>query len=331
MSFAEPRLEKVVVVTRKTRMEELVARYNTPGQAGFHIKSKLVNDLVQRRKISLKEANARAEGAVAAYQSEDDVYQPAVRDLVGRLSRLNVEVHPIDRSLVPTYLFTQHDAVLTLGQDGLVANCAKYAGSQPIIGVNPDPARFDGVLLPFRLEDAVAAVENVLRGRARVREVTLAEASLNDGQRLLAFNDLFVGAKTHVSARYQIRWKDRSENHSSSGVIVSTGAGSTGWLSSAFNMVDGLAGGGETNARPVLRWEDRELFFVVREPFVSRVSAAGLVSGAVGDGEPLEIESQMSEGGVIFSDGVESDFLEFNSGALAVIRPAAQRAHLIVR
>jgi NAD kinase len=331
VSLAGPRLEKVVVVTRKTRMQELVGRYNTPGQAKFHIRAQLENDLVARKHVPLQKARSMALGAADEYEKEDDAYQPVVRDLVRRLSELDVEVHPIDRTLVPTYLFTEHDIVLTLGQDGLVANCAKYAGSQPIVGVNPDPARFDGVLLPFRADDAVGAVESLLRGRARTREATLAEAVLNDGQRLLAFNDLFIGAKTHVSARYQIRWADRSENQSSSGVIVSTGAGSTGWLSSTFNMAAGLeAGGGGTVARPSLRWEDRELFFVVREPFISRMSAAGVVAGRVGEDASLEIESQMSEGGVIFSDGVESDYLEFNSGALAAIRPAAQRARLVV-
>lgn len=333
MSRATGGFEKIVVVTRKTRLQELVMRYNTPGQAKFRIQQQLENDLVQRKNVSLKSARASAAGAVASYQAEDDAYRPAVENLVRRLGTLGLDVHPIDRSLVPTYLFTEHDVVLTLGQDGLVANCAKYAGAQPIVGVNPDPARFDGVLLPFTVDSAPAAVEAVLRGRARVREITLAEAALNDGQRLLAFNDLFIGAKTHVSARYRIRHEDRAEDHSSSGVIVATGAGSTGWLSSTFNMAAGLAAstGGRLGAKPTLRWEDRDLFFVVREPFLSRTSAASVVAGKVTESGPLELESQMSEGGVIFSDGMESDFLEFTSGALAVIRPAAQRARLVAR
>jgi hypothetical protein len=176
-------------------------------------------------------------------------------------------------------------------------------------------------------------VEAVLRGKAKARRVTLAEAVLNDGQRLLAFNDLFVGAKTHVSARYRISLPDREEDQSSSGVIVATGAGSTGWLSSVFNMAQGLAEdtGGAFGDRPAMNWEDPELFFAVREPFLSRMSAAAIVSGKVSTEAPLELESQMSEGGVIFSDGVESDFLEFNSGALATIKPAAQRARLVTR
>jgi regulator of protease activity HflC (stomatin/prohibitin superfamily) len=42
------------------------------------------------------------------------------------------------------------------------------------------------------------------------------------------------------------------------------------------------------------------------------------------------VESRMPSGGVIFSDGVEEDFLAFSAGATAHIRPAAQRARLVV-
>ncbi len=323
--------EKVVVVTRRTRLQELVSRHNTPGQAKFYVGQQLENFYAAKKSVSSGEARARAKRAVADYQAEDDAYRPAVESVVRRLSEMDVRVETIDRALVPSYLFTERDVVMALGQDGLVANCAKYAAGQPIVGVNPDPARFDGTLLPFGVEEAAGAVAALLAGRARTREATLAEATLNDGQSLLAFNDLFIGARTHVSARYRIRVGGREESQSSSGVVVSTGAGSTGWLSSMFNMASGLAGGAGRVAPPKLRWEDRELVFVVREPFVSRTSAAGVVAGRVQEGAALEIESLMSEGGVIFSDGVESDFLQFNSGALAAVRPAARRARLVVR
>jgi hypothetical protein len=47
-------------------------------------------------------------------------------------------------------------------------------------------------------------------------------------------------------------------------------------------------------------------------------------------GEELVLESLMPSAGVIFSDGMESDFLQFNSGALARVRAAEQRARLVV-
>ena len=77
-------------------------------------------------------------------------------------------------------------------------------------------------------------------------------------------------------------------------------------------------------------WEDPQLAFVVREPFISRHSSANLISGFVFSEKELVLESRMPSGGVIFSDGVEEDFLAFNAGATAHVGPAAQRARLVV-
>jgi hypothetical protein len=175
-------------------------------------------------------------------------------------------------------------------------------------------------------------VERVAGQRYRVRPVTLAQATTNDGQRLLAFNDLFIGAQSHVSARYRINWKGASEPQSSSGILVSTGAGSTGWMSSVFNMAAGVEGLlGRRSVKPVyFPWEDRRLLFVVREPFVSRHSKAEVVAGWIEAEQQLELESQMPSGGVIFSDGIESDYVQFNSGTQVTVGAAAEAAQLVV-
>jgi NAD kinase len=304
--------EKLVLVTRKTRLQQLVERFNSRGQARFYIE--------------------HAGGSFDDYQREDDAYAAAV-DQLHRALDVGVRVQTVDRAIVPTFLFAPRDLVVAVGQDGLVANVAKYAGAQPIIAVNPDPARFDGVLLPFTPAQARDAVTRTLAGRARMREVTLAEARLADGQRLLAFNDLFIGARTHVSARYALSVDGaRFETQSSSGVLVSTGAGSTGWLSSVFNMAAGVAAflGTTPALPPPLAWEDPRLCFVVREPFASKQSQISLVAGLIAPGASLTISSHMPTGGVIFSDGVEADALAFDSGATATIRAAAQRTRLVV-
>ena len=77
-------------------------------------------------------------------------------------------------------------------------------------------------------------------------------------------------------------------------------------------------------------WDYRRLLFVVREPFVSRHSQAGIVAGILQPGEELMIESRMPSYGVIFSDGMEADFLQFNSGAIAHARATEQSARLVV-
>lgn len=303
--------KKLVVVTRKTRLEELVARFNTKSQAKFYIE--------------------HAGGDFADYEREDDAYRQSL-DVLRRSLEFELPQQFVDRALVPTFQFQKEDLVFTLGQDGLVANTAKYVVNQPIIAVNPEPARFDGILLPFAPGDVRSATGRVMEAKAVIREVTLAEVTLNDSQRLLAFNDLFIGARSHVSALYRIACGEKRETQSSSGVLVSTGAGSTGWISSVFNMTSGVAQfcGGKPSAPVRLRWEDRNLLYVVREPFVSRHSQASMVAGMLTEGQQLTIESLMPSGGVIFSDGMEADFLNFNSGATARIHAAAQRAHLVV-
>jgi NAD kinase len=305
-------IDRAIVVTRKTRLEELIARFNTKAQAKFYIEQAGAN--------------------FVEYELEHATYQLAIDNITSELeTRLKVQV--IDRSFVPSFLFPPDVLIVTVGQDGLVANTAKYVGGRPIVAINPDPVRFDGLLLPFLASDFFSAgVEAVVRGSPSVRTVTMAEAKLQDGQRLLAFNDFFVGANSHVSARYAIRHRRESEEHSSSGVLISTGAGSTGWMSSVFNMTRGVAQrfGAPTTLSLKMSWETERLVFVVREPFVSRTSGARLVAGEIDAASPLVIESHMPKGGVVFSDGVEHDFMLFNSGAIVSIGIAPEVARLVV-
>ena len=305
--------EKIILVTRKTRLEGLVERFNTAGQAKFYLE--------------------HSGGDFALYQQEHDTYYRAVERLRSDLQGLG-KLQEIERGFLPNFLFSEKDIIVTVGIDGLVVNTAKYLDGQPLIAVNPDPAHIDGILLPFNIQQAAWAVRAVLKRQAETRDISMAEAQLNDGQSLLAFNDLFIGVKSHVSARYLIRQGEKQEHHSSSGIIVSTGAGSTGWLSSIFNMANGVFKRFDQNADPLppfkLAWGDERLVFVVREPFVSKTSDANFVCGYITHEEPLVLHSEMPEAGVIFSDGVETDFLAFNAGSIATIVCSKKRTHLVI-
>ena len=307
---------KLVIVTRKSALDELVIRFGTRDRARFYIE--------------------RSHGDFNAYEQAHLAYEQA-RAVLRAAIPAGVRTQWIDRSFLPTFVFGPSDLVLTLGQDGLVVNAAKYLDGQLLVAINPDPERIDGILLPFTVPQARSAIEHGLSGELSSQNVTMAEVTLNDGQRLLAVNDLFLGPRSHGSARYQIKHGDREEVQSSSGVIVSTGAGSTGWFRSILVGAAGVAEGFDPDARlDRLRdmyrfpWDSRRLAFCVREPFVSRTSAAGLVFGWIEPDEELVIESQMPGGGVIFSDGVEDDGLQFNSGSVARIKVSSRVLRLAI-
>lgn len=306
--------QKIILVTQRTRLEDLIRRYNTFGQAEFII--------------------SHNGGDFADYRLEHEIYQGAMHTALSALQTFG-RVQVLDRDLVPNYLFGKQDIVVALGRDGLVANVLKYLlDGQPLIGVNPDPKRWDGQLLPFLPEDLAKILPEVIRGSRNAQSITLAQATLNDGQVLRAVNDLFIGRQTHASARYEISQGGARENQSSSGVIVSTGLGATGWLKSILAGASGIARVfGIPNPIGPTHSFDRsapELYYTVREPYPSASTGADMVFGRITARSPLQIVSNMPENGVIFSDGMEQDFLQFNSGSIVTIGIADQKGYLVV-
>lgn len=298
---------KAVLVTRRTRLEELIARFHTVGQAKFYVE--------------------HLGASFADYEAEHAAYLSARQVVEAALTR-RLRVQKLERSYLPNYLFAPDDVIVALGQDGVVANTLKYLDQQPLLGVNPDPARHDGVLLPFRPDDVERVIDAVLVERRPAKAVTLAVARLSDGQTLRAVNDLFVGPKSHTSARYEIQLGDQREVQSSSGLIVSTGLGSTAWLRSIVTGSRAIAGVAAEPYRP-LAWDSPRLRFAVREPFPSVSTGASLVYGDVDAAHPLVLHSRMAENGVIFSDGLENDYLQFNAGITATITVDDRQGRLV--
>ena len=304
---------KLVLVTRRTRLEELVARYHTLAQARFYIEH-LGADF-------------------SDYLRENAAYAQSLQLTVETL-RAWGRYQVVDRAYLPNFLFAPDDIVVALGQDGLVANTMKYLAGQPLVGVNPEPSRWDGILLPFAPTDLKAVIADVASDRRASKAVTMAEARLSDGQTLRAVNDLFIGPRSHISALYEIELGAIRESQSSSGIIVSTGLGSTAWMRSVVTGSLGIARAmqvaGQGGGYEPLAWDAEQLMFAVREPFPSKSSTTKLIYGSVSARQPLKLRSRMPDNGVIFSDGMEADFLRFTAGVEATITLADSRGCLVV-
>ena len=303
---------KVVLVTRRTRLEELLDRFHTVEQARFYVEH-LGADF-------------------GDYESEHRAYR-AAHTLVSDTLLTHGRVQRIDRKYLPTFQFGSDDVVIALGQDGLVANTMKYLTGHPLIGINPDPTRFDGVLLPFAPEDLEELLPEVLTDHCTSAVVTMAEATLPDGQVMRAVNDLFIGPRSHTSARYELQWNGRTERQSSSGLIVSTGLGSTGWLASIVAGSAGIVRAWEHSAHALdyapMDWDSPTLRFAVREPFPSRTTGTELVFGEVDAKHPLTLRSMMVDGGVLFSDGLEDDRIRIDAGMTVTVAPSRIKGRLV--
>ncbi|MEL6759096.1 MAG: hypothetical protein AAFP04_01730, partial [Myxococcota bacterium] len=276
---------RIVTVTRETEYQLLLARHGTRAQAAFFLESR------GQKLDAVVERHERFERALQQ---------------VGATLPVDWRRGRVLRSDLDRFLFEPDDTVVVVGQDGLVANVAKYLDGQPVIGVNPDPERYDGVLVAHAPKQVGTLIRSAVNRGCELESRTMVQARLGDGQTLLALNELFVGARTHQSARYRLSFNGYHERHSSSGIIISTGTGSTGWARSIHRQ---RRSGFELPA-PC----DRQLAFFVREAFPSVATGTDVTEGAMEVDDRLRVTSEMNEGGVIFGDGIEADNLSFDWG-----------------
>jgi hypothetical protein len=188
------------------------------------------------------------------------------------------------------------------------------------LGINPSPDLYDGVLVRAPLQRLRQLLIRCLANDVAIESRTMVEAKLETGERLLALNEVFLGHRSHQSARYTIAAGADTEDQSSSGLIVASGTGATGWARSIMEA---------THAPIPLTPEEHAVAYFVREPFPSISTGTGIRCGKL-TGSPLVVTSRMTDGGVLFADGVEQDFLNFEWGRRATLAPAELALNLVV-
>ncbi|MFE2876342.1 hypothetical protein ACFXG6_20240 [Streptomyces roseus] len=278
---------RAVLVHRRTEYEELLTRHGTHGQAAFFLSSRgrSIDEVVRRH----------------------DRTQQALREVAAAVP-LTWRSSRVERADLDRFLFAPQDVVVVVGQDGLVANTAKYLGGQPVVGIDTDPGRNPGVLVRHRCADTAALLRAATAASGRAEELTMVEAVADDTQRLLALNEIYLGPPGHQTARYRLGAdgeNDPGEAQASSGVLVGTGTGATGWLRSLWLER------GSTAELPAP--SEARLLWFVREAWPSPATGTTRVAGELGRGQRLRLTVE-SDRVMVFGDGMEADALELTWG-----------------
>jgi NAD kinase len=292
---------RAVVVHRRTELDDLLDQHGTRGQAEFFLRS---------RGRSLDEVQLRHD---------------LQTDAVGAVSAaipVDWRRGAIERDDLPRFVFEPGDVLLVVGQDGLVANAARYLDGQPVIGVDPEPGRNPAVLVRHSAGSIAGILAATVARSAVIERRTMAHAELDDGQSLETLNEVFVGHPTHQSARYRLSVDGLQEweRQSSSGLIASTGTGATGWAAS----ISRDRGGPLDLPRPV----DSTLAWFVREAWPSPATGTSLTAGLVTVHAHLHLIVESNEL-VVFGDGQETDRLTATWGQAVTIGVSTRVLNLV--
>ncbi|MBX3100287.1 MAG: NAD(+)/NADH kinase [Salinibacterium sp.] len=291
---------RIVLVHRRTEYAELLDRHATRGQAEFFLSSR------GRSITEVKQRHDELEASLA---------------LVSRSLPEDTRQARVERSDLDRYAFAPEDIVVIVGQDGLVANVAKYLTGQPVIGIDPEPGRNAGVLVTHAASDAADLIAATIAARAVVHPRSMVRATLDDGQTLVALNELYFGDEGHQSSRYVVTVPGGdTERQSSSGVIVATGTGSTGWAASIAT---------DRALESILPPADSEvLSWYIREAWPSRSTGRTLTSGLLASGDQLQFVVE-SDSLVTFGDGIEGDYLAVGWGQRLTVELSDRRLNLV--
>lgn len=294
-----PLAPRAVVVHRRSELDELVDRHGTRGQVEFFLRT---------RGRDLADVQARHDALDAALREVRAAVPPDWR-------RGDVERGDLHR-----FAFDPEDVCLVVGPDGLVANTAKYLREQPVVGIDPEPGRNAGVLVRHRPSQVARTLADVARGAADLEGRALVRAALDDGTSLDALNDVYLGHVGHQSARYRLTAPGGSERQSSSGLVVTTGTGSTGWATSLAR--------GRADAPTLPGPGDDALAWFVREAWPSPTTGADRTAGVLTARQELTLVVE-SDALVVFGDGLEADRLTATWGQTVHVGLSDRRLRLV--
>jgi len=221
-------------------------------------------------------------------QQAHAIHEEALESVVHVLRQLLAEADVAYRADLK--VTKRYQLVVSVGGDGTFLHAARSVHRTPIIGVNSDPARSEAVFCAATRETFPRLCRRALQGtlpalclyrlRIGLNGTWLPERALNDV--------LIVHDDPATMSRYRLRIRAREESQKSSGLWVSTAAGS----SSAV-----LAAGGVR-----LPWGAKRFQYRPRELYFGRLSRCQLTGGVLTARDTVRVTWLMRRGSA-FLDG----------------------------
>ncbi|MFN8671663.1 MAG: NAD(+)/NADH kinase [Candidatus Sericytochromatia bacterium] len=231
--------------------------------------------------------------AVKTLKESHNIHQMTVDTIIEELSMKGIQLDVIFRGdLKP---IENYDLVITTGGDGTVLETSKYTKEIPILGVNSDPLGSVGFFTGANKDNFTSVLNSIFDNTIETTNINRIQLYLNDEKiKELALNDILI---THsipaATSRYIIKNNGQEEAHRSSGIWISTAAGSTGAIRSAGGTAMDI--------------KEESFQYLVREFYDRGGKEFKFLKGLFTNEDEFEIISQMRLGR-IYIDGPYFDY-----------------------
>ena len=204
-----------------------------------------------------------------------------------------------------THTINGFDLIIVIGGDGTVLKTSHFVhDGTPIWGVNLDPSKKEGFFMSADSSDFEGKLKKLIDGKSKTIKLQRIEAFIGKKSMGLALNDIFFGnPKAYQTSYYELIVKGRKHIQKSSGVIISTAAGSYAWTKSA--------GGKQLNLG------SDKFQFLVRDPYERKLTKAGKINGILLKTEKLKIKS-LCDDIITVTDGIGPEHRVLDGKTLTV-------------
>ena len=211
--------------------------------------------------------------------------------------------------------YSPYEFIISVGGDGTFLEAARSLTNQAILGVNSDTVRSVGRFCAADRNNFAKILDRYFQGEAPIKELTRLRLKMRDQNRAVNItNDLLIcHSNPAAMSRYLIEVNGVKEKHYSSGIWISTAAGSSGAIKSA---------GGK-----ILPMDSHLMQFLSRELYEKKGKQYQLKHGVLKINKPVKVTSLMRNGSV-YADGCHVRF-PFHFGEVAEITPAKDPLRIV--
>ena len=221
------------------------------------------------------------------------------------------------REILNKKLFQNKDLIIVVGGDGTFLRVSHFIFDKtPIFGVNSDPRYKEGFFMAAMKKDFEKKIKKIVKNNFEMKKIQRLEAYIGNRKiQELALNEFYVASeKQHHTARYFLSVRGKKEKQKSSGILISTAAGSNAWIKSAGGKILPLNSG--------------KFEYLVREPYCGRVSArCGLANGILNKNEKLEVVFESSKG-VLIADSLGNEH-KFKAGQKVMVKISKNLLYIV--